>query len=77
MADPAAWAWLAILGIVVVFEAWAVKTRNRTLSQWLWRHRWAKWFGIIGLSAFIVHMLATRDTHDPKREPVEVCEGEC
>ena len=73
----AGWAWLMILGIVLVFEPWAVLTHGETLSEWLRRHRVAKWLGVLALSAFIVHVLAQRE--GPRNDPVicgEECEGE-
>ena len=77
MAEPAAWAWLAILGIVIGFEWWAVATGSHTLSQWLWKHRIAKWLGVIGLSAFLIHMFATKEgSRDPQVYPV-LCGLEC
>lgn len=65
--EPAAWAWLLILGIVIPFEWWAVVTREHTLSQWLGKHRWAKWLGFVGLSAFLLHMALLE-----RRQPIEL-----
>jgi len=31
--EPAAWAWLVILGGLIGFELWAILTHHRTLSQ--------------------------------------------
>jgi hypothetical protein len=60
MADPAAWVWLAILGLVIPFELWAVTTHGRTLSQWLRAHRFVKWLAVVALSAFVLHILFER-----------------
>lgn len=58
--NPAAWAWLIILLMVVGFETWAIFTHHLTLSQWIQRqsvkHRWLKWLGVGLLSTLIWHL---------------------
>ncbi len=53
--EPAAWAWLIILGGLIGFELWAILTHHHTLSQWLQgqggKHAWLRW---LGLGAFLV-----------------------
>ena len=75
-AEPAGWAWLIILGIVIGFEVWAVSVGAHTLSQWLWRHPVLKWLGIAALSGFILHMVFYRETPVP-HDCGEECEGAC
>ena len=55
--DPAAWVWLTIVVLVMVYELWAVWTKKpKTLSEWLRRHFWARLLGVSALIAFIVHI---------------------
>ena len=77
MAEPAGWWWLLILGEVIAFEWWAVATKHRTLSQWLWKRRWLRILGIVSLSAFLIHMVATKEgSRDPQTFPI-ACSLEC
>lgn len=74
-ADPAAWVWLAILVTVAAFEGYAVATGRHTLSQWLRRHRVVKWFGIVALTGFLVHVLTERTGRDPQPLPCDETQG--
>lgn len=52
---PGYWMWAAIFLAVAIFEAWAVLTHHRTLSQTV-QHgprwfRWAMGLGFLGLLA--------------------------
>lgn len=51
------WMWAALFLAVLVFEAWALATHHRTLSQTV-QHgpRWFKWAMGIGLVALIAHL---------------------
>ena len=58
--EAAAWVWLTILAILIVFELWATFKPPKTLSQWLrkWtrRFRWVRWLGIFALSFLLYHL---------------------
>lgn len=53
--DVAAWVWLSLIVTIVVFEWWAVRTGNPTLSRWLrkWSGHlpWLKW--LVGASLLV------------------------
>jgi hypothetical protein len=56
----AGYAWLLILGFIVIFEAHAVLTHRQTLSAWMWmmehNSAWFK-YGVSALVlALIVHL---------------------
>lgn len=51
------WLWGALFLAVLIFEAWAVLTHHRTLSQTV-QHgpRWFRWAMGIGLIALLGHL---------------------
>ena len=54
--EPAAWAWLVILGGLIAFELWAILTHHHTLSQWLQKRRALRWFGLAAFLVLIWHL---------------------
>ncbi len=54
--EPAAWAWLILLGGLIGYELWAILTHHLTLSQWLQRRGPLKWFGLGAFLVLIWHL---------------------
>ena len=58
--EAAAWVWLAIVTILIVFELWVTFKPPKTLSTWLrkWTKRfwWMKWLGISAFAFLIYHL---------------------
>jgi len=57
---PAVIAILVLLGLVIVFDVWALHTQHRTISQLLQRFSrawwWFKWLGITALAFLAWHV---------------------
>lgn len=57
---PAVWFLVAVLIAVAIFEVWAIRTDNATISQAaLWAARqepWVRWVGAIGFVALVWHL---------------------
>jgi hypothetical protein len=54
---PGYWMWGALFLAVLIFEAWAVLSHHRTLSETV-QHgpRWFKWAMGLGLVALLFHL---------------------
>ena len=58
--SAAGWALLAIIGLLLAVELWAVWTGRPTISQWVQRRTrgrpWWKWFGLSAIGLLLWHL---------------------
>jgi len=54
------WALLAIIGLLLAVELWALWTGRPTISQWVQRrthgHAWWKAFGVVAIGLLLWHL---------------------